>query len=489
MVNPNTRTPHTTTLEDARKRVDSSAADPLGRLKLLIALDALLVEGSVGRAAEKMGIGSPAMSRILAQIRETYDDPILMRRGGSMVPTPFAEQLRPRLRALAAEASALLDAPAASIGGGSSTIATSTRLPILKAPPLAIRQTVNLADGPTPEEMARRLAEIANDSNPRRRLAKHIATIGAGAGRSRPLTMEEARDAMEIVLDGEADPIQIGALLVAMNYRGLTAPELAGLAQAARNQAGIATGGAREIDLDWPAYMSPRRGGPPWFLLSARLVGSAGKKVLLHGLGEEATNLGKGLKFLQVPVCASREEANARLRAGNVAYLPLGAISTQLHALTGTYSLFEMRSPINLMVHLLNPLQARCSLLGVPAQPYRETFRDAAALLGLRNVTIITDARDVAQFSPFSTTELIELEDGSPMETIIRSVPKPASHAKTGLNTMEFWRAVWEDAARDEQGVQVVLATTAAALRRIEGTKLSWDEALFWARNLWDNRL
>ena len=51
----------------------------LGRLRLLLALDALLMEGSVSRAAERMGIGTPAMSRLLGQIREVYDDPIFIR--------------------------------------------------------------------------------------------------------------------------------------------------------------------------------------------------------------------------------------------------------------------------------------------------------------------------------------------------------------------------------------------------------------------------
>lgn len=43
----------------------------LGQLRLLIALDALLVEGSVGGAAKQMGLSIAAMSRLLGQIRES----------------------------------------------------------------------------------------------------------------------------------------------------------------------------------------------------------------------------------------------------------------------------------------------------------------------------------------------------------------------------------------------------------------------------------
>src|SRR5690606_14589802 len=83
-------------------------AKRLGQLRLLIALDALLVEGTVGGAAKQMGLSIAAMSRLLSQIRETFNDPILVRSGRSMVATPKAEALRGRLRRIAAEADALM---------------------------------------------------------------------------------------------------------------------------------------------------------------------------------------------------------------------------------------------------------------------------------------------------------------------------------------------------------------------------------------------
>lgn len=73
----------------------------LGQLRLLIALDALLVEGSVGGAAKQMGLSIAAMSRLLGQIRGKFNDPILVRSGRNMVATPKAEALRGRLRRLA----------------------------------------------------------------------------------------------------------------------------------------------------------------------------------------------------------------------------------------------------------------------------------------------------------------------------------------------------------------------------------------------------
>ncbi len=74
----------------------------------LVALDALLQESSVSGAARRLGLSTPAMSHALARIRERFDDPILVRAGRSMVLTPRAEALRPRVRnAIAAAEQAL----------------------------------------------------------------------------------------------------------------------------------------------------------------------------------------------------------------------------------------------------------------------------------------------------------------------------------------------------------------------------------------------
>ena len=80
-----------------------------GRLRLLEALDALLVCGGVSDAARVLAISPPAMSRLLAQLRLHYNDPLLVRAGGRrMVPTPFALRLRERVHAFKQSAEQLL---------------------------------------------------------------------------------------------------------------------------------------------------------------------------------------------------------------------------------------------------------------------------------------------------------------------------------------------------------------------------------------------
>ena len=62
-------------------------------LNLLVALDALLAERNVTRAAERMSLGQPAMSAALARLRKQLGDPLLIREGRTYRLTTLAESL------------------------------------------------------------------------------------------------------------------------------------------------------------------------------------------------------------------------------------------------------------------------------------------------------------------------------------------------------------------------------------------------------------
>lgn len=76
---------------------------------LLVALDALLQEGSVTAAARRVGLSTPAMSHALARIRERFGDPILVRSGRGMLLTPRAEALKPKVHAVVTQARATFE--------------------------------------------------------------------------------------------------------------------------------------------------------------------------------------------------------------------------------------------------------------------------------------------------------------------------------------------------------------------------------------------
>ena len=106
--------------------VDLSAID----LNLLVALEALLAEQSVTRAAARLGVGQPAASHALGRLRRLFDDPLLVRVGRGMAPTPLGEALGEPLARWLAEARHLI------AGAGAFEPAETTRRFVLAAPDL-----------------------------------------------------------------------------------------------------------------------------------------------------------------------------------------------------------------------------------------------------------------------------------------------------------------------------------------------------------------
>lgn len=77
-------------------------------LNLLFTLDAVLAEGSVVGAARRLGLSPSAMSRSLARLRRSTGDPLLVRAGRGLVPTPRAIELRDRVSEIVQEAEAAI---------------------------------------------------------------------------------------------------------------------------------------------------------------------------------------------------------------------------------------------------------------------------------------------------------------------------------------------------------------------------------------------
>ena len=100
-------------------------------LNLLRVLDALLAEGAVGRAAVRLGLSQPAASHALQRLRGLLGDPLLVRVGARMEPTPRALALREPVAQALAAARKLFE-------GGGFDPATSQRRFVLMAPDIVV---------------------------------------------------------------------------------------------------------------------------------------------------------------------------------------------------------------------------------------------------------------------------------------------------------------------------------------------------------------
>ena len=78
-------------------------------MNLFVVFEAMLEEHSVSRAARRVGLSQPATSNALARLRAMFDDPLFVRRGSSMLPTPRAQQVAAHVRAGMGHLSAALE--------------------------------------------------------------------------------------------------------------------------------------------------------------------------------------------------------------------------------------------------------------------------------------------------------------------------------------------------------------------------------------------
>lgn len=279
-----------------------------------------------------------------------------------------------------------------------------------------------------------------SDAEPEHPFAPYVRTLGRGPGRSRALTREEARDALQAVLRGEAAPEQVGAFLMLLRYRGEAADEISGLVEAARADVGAGLPpGCPEVALDWPSYGAGRTRGEPWFLLAALALAGSGTTVLIHGSNEfsKGTAVEAGLAALGLPISRSREQAVAELAARRFAYIPLAALSPALNRLLTLRGLLGLRSPINTVVRLLNPFDAHAAVDGVFHPPYIEVHLGAAELLGRRRLVVVKGGGGEAERNPAKPIAVhVWDRDAGRDEMLLPPAPSPGDPG----SLLDAWR-------------------------------------------------
>ncbi|WP_238122571.1 MULTISPECIES: glycosyl transferase family protein [unclassified Xanthobacter] len=482
------------TREMSESEPSPERSDALGRGRLLYVLDVLLTTRSVTAAARQLGLQPSGVSRILGELRTALDDTLLIRSGRGLVPTPKAESLRPQIRDIVRDIDAVFADPAT--GSAADKPAPFDRrwnVPYPETvPQLAVASATLKQDA---EPAGRRQEPDKAETPPHAQLAQLIGTVaGRRKAPGHSLDVEQAQTAMSIILDGAADPVQVGAFLSFIHLQGTTATELAGFVRAARQHVSTRFGRPDHLraDLDWPCYISPRDQRPPWFFQAASLVARAGYRVVLHGSSGSGLTAGRHsvvADLLGIVSCRTPAQLEAALGAHAIAYLPLPALSPQLFRLLGLHALTETRSPAHELVHLLQPVPARATLLGVGKPSYQEIHRDTAVLLGERHLAMIDNSRDVAQFNPFRATTIHRLVDGVPRDDFVASLPAPASRDRTPFTSMEHWSAVWRGTVRDPRAESIVIATAATALLCLDADSgITFDDARQRASELWAAR-
>ncbi|MCF6446075.1 glycosyl transferase family protein [Nereida sp. MMG025] len=298
-------------------------------------------------------------------------------------------------------------------------------------------------------------------------LSDYVRILGRGQGRARSFTLTEAQDAMTLMLQDDAAPEAVGAILMLLRMKGETAEEIAGFAAAAQ----AALPELPHVDLDWPSYAAGRTRGAPWFLRSAKDVAQRGHRVLLHGWNGADPKVRAGLVDLGIGIATTSDEIEVLLAKDGIAYLPLEQFHSALFRLLCLRDTLGLRSCINTVCRMLNPAAARASVQGVFHPSYRLLQADAAALLGWGGLTVIKGGGGEFECNPAKEIAAFGLRNGQLWEDRIARRVDETRRLSDRSETMvdDNWATQTPDAFE----TAIIEATTAAALSTLNSTDLS----------------
>ena len=209
---------------------------------------------------------------------------------------------------------------------------------------------------------------------------------------ARFLSMDEARAVMGSVMDGEATPAQLAALLVALRMRGETVEELAGFAAAMRDRVVRVVAPEGAIDV-----VGTGGDGSGTFNISttaALVVAASGVPVAKHGNRAITSQSGSAdvLDALGVRIDHDAASAGAALRDHGFAFLfALGFHPAMKHA-GPTRREIGVRTAFNLLGPLTNPAGTTRQLLGVGDPGAAERIAEVARMLGTERTFVIHGA-------------------------------------------------------------------------------------------------
>lgn len=316
--------------------------------------------------------------------------------------------------------------------------------------------------------------------------AEYIRILGKGKKGSRPLSQEEAYNAMRMILAGEVEEIQLGAFLMLMRVKEETPEELAGFVLAVRETLPSNTVGT--ADLDWSAYAGKRR-HLPWFILSSLLLAENGVKVLMHGSASHSDSrlfAQDMLPLFSITSASSFDEAEQQLQSHNFAYISLTQFCPALNRMIHLRNLMGLRSPVHTLVRLINPFNALYSIQGIFHPGYRPVHQEAALLLKQPHMTVIKGEGGETERNPDMVCLAQSVHDGQLSEETWPAL-FPKRHIKPKKLEPEQLIQLWRGNLNDEFSEVSVIGTTAIALKLLGKVKTQ-EEAQQMAWKYWQKR-
>ena len=234
--------------------------------------------------------------------------------------------------------------------------------------------------------------------------------------RREDLTRDEAREAFELIMTGQASEAQIGGLLVGLASKGSTADELVGAATVMREKA-VPVGcspGDDGVILDTCGTGGDVRGTFNISTIAAIIAAASGVRVVKHGNRSASSKSGSAdvLEKLGVKLELTPERMTACVSEANICFAFARSHHPAMKHVAPVRTSLGIPTIFNLLGPLTNPGRAKHQLLGVFAPEL--TDRLATVLCGLGSVRAwVVNAMDgLDEISTLGPTRVSELRNG-----------------------------------------------------------------------------
>jgi anthranilate phosphoribosyltransferase len=243
-----------------------------------------------------------------------------------------------------------------------------------------------------------------------------LRDLGQGPTRGRSLTREEARECLDLILDGRATPAQAGAFLLLQRYKGETPDELLGFIDAVRARPGthiIAPKVDGLLDVG-----SPYDGRLRTIMVSpaASIVAAAcGAPQLLHGepgiAPKHGLTVGDVLDAIGAPTGLAPGAVALGIEANGIGYLRQMHFAPDVASIKWLREEIALRSPLNMVEKIYDPASAPFHIVGLTHLPYLDKLGGALAGLGFKKTALVQGREGNEDLPTSRGARIIEFAD------------------------------------------------------------------------------
>src|SRR4051794_17849084 len=235
------------------------------------------------------------------------------------------------------------------------------------------------------------------------------------------LTADHTSAALAEIMEGRAEPVQIGAFLIALRAKGETVAELVGLARTMRKLSAQVN-----VNRDDLVDTAGTGGGPTTFNISttaALIAAGAGCAVAKHGNRSATSKCGSAdlLEALGVRIELTPEQVAECIDEIGFGFMFAPKHHQATAAVVPVRKELAVRTIFNLLGPLTNPAGARRQLLGVSDRSFQETIAEALLSLGCDHAMVVSADDGLDEITIADRTRVIEVADGRTDEWFVEA--------------------------------------------------------------------